>query len=393
MTDFFQSRLRLIVGAIGCFVLAGALVAVLSGAHADALPRPATAARPAVTASERIFAAFWNNVVEINPATGAVKVMTNHVSQLDHGPYLFVTALNGKTVYLVNENAGEVVPYSVATGQPGKAISVGHDAEAALVAPNGTLYVGSKGIVTRISTATNTAGPPINVHVDVASMVITPDGKTLYVADDNTGVVVPVSTATNTPGKPIKVGRDSAITDQTLAITPNGKTLYVAEVSGAIIPISTATGRKGAPFKVSGQPEAIAITPNGKTAYVIRGGPLSAVSPLDLATHHVGKSIPVPGLAEWIMMSPDGKTVYIGYLGGPVIPINTATNVKGPFFGWSQLTMAMAFTPGGGSTAYTCGWKGIIPVSTRTDTLGTTLYDPPIARPPDYPCSAIVVTP
>jgi hyaluronoglucosaminidase len=38
--------------------------------------------------------------------------------------------------------------------------------------------------------------------------VITPDGKTAYVANFSTGTVTPIMVATGQTGKPIKVGKD-----------------------------------------------------------------------------------------------------------------------------------------------------------------------------------------
>ena len=73
-----------------------------------------------------------------------------------------------------------------------------------------TAYVvnASSGTVTPISTATNTAGPPITVGSVPFSIAITPDGKTAYVANDGSGTVTPISTATNTAGPPITTGDD-----------------------------------------------------------------------------------------------------------------------------------------------------------------------------------------
>jgi DNA-binding beta-propeller fold protein YncE len=87
--------------------------------------------------------------------------------------------------------------------------------------PNGTTaYVVSYSEVTPIATATNTAGPPIKTGNRADGIVITPDGKTAYVANASKefirggkpvmrpGTVTPITLATNTPGKPIKVGKD-----------------------------------------------------------------------------------------------------------------------------------------------------------------------------------------
>src|SRR5580698_3339310 len=89
---------------------------------------------------------------------------------------------------------------------------------------------------------------------------------TAYVVNNGSKTVTPVNTATNVAGKPIKVGSDP----DPIAVTPNGKTVYVAnqQNSGTITPVSTATSTAGKPIPVGSDPVAIAITPNGKTAYV-----------------------------------------------------------------------------------------------------------------------------
>jgi DNA-binding beta-propeller fold protein YncE len=390
---------RRIRWAAGCVAVAGGLLAVLSGAgsaaaYPAAVTRPALVTHPEAVAPERIFAAFNDSVADIDPATGAVKVTDEHLGISDQGPYLLVATPDGKTVYLINSATGEVVPYSGTTGQPGKPIHVTRP-QVAVLAPDGTMYVGGKDTVTPISTATDKAGAPINVHGDVGSMAVTPNGRTLYVGDGNNGDVLPISTATNTPGTPIHLaaaGSFGMANGQGLAITPDGKTLWALDGANAVIPISIATGTKGTPVELSAV-MAVAITPSGTTAYVVRNGNgFAAVTPLNLATHKAEKSIPVPQMADWITMSASGRTAYVGYLGGPVIPISTATGVKGPYFGWSQLTMALALAPSG-TTAYTCGYRGVIPVSTTTDTLDATLYVPPLSNAPQEPCSAIVVTP
>jgi YVTN family beta-propeller protein len=93
-------------------------------------------------------------------------------------------------------------------------------------------------------------------------MAITPDGKTVYVVNENSGTVTPVRTATNTPGKAIRVGERR---DRVVAITPNGRTAYVANVgvgsASSVTPISTATNTAAREIIVGMNPSAIAITP------------------------------------------------------------------------------------------------------------------------------------
>jgi len=78
------------------------------------------------------------------------------------------------------------------------------------------------------------------------------------------GTVTPVNTATGTPGKPTQVGAGGACWDcpDQIVITPDGKTVYVTTGSG-VTPINTATNRPGKPIHVVGSSfnHAIAVTP------------------------------------------------------------------------------------------------------------------------------------
>jgi hypothetical protein len=144
--------------------------------------------------------------------------------------------------------ADTVTPVSIATGRPGRAITVGANLgpEAATAAialtPNGkTLYVGTNSdvagqddTVTPVSTATGRPGKAIRVGNGIDAIVITPNGKTAYAASFNVGTVTPIRVATNTAGKPIGVGTD--VGPMTMAVTPNGATVYVANVAGCASP-------------------------------------------------------------------------------------------------------------------------------------------------------------
>ena len=101
-----------------------------------------------------------------------------------------------------------MVPISTATNTAGAPIPVGGSPVAIAVTPDGrTAYVASRtpGTVTAISTATNAVVGALSVGALLDSIAITPDGKTAYVADA-AGVLIPVSTATNTAGPPIPAG-------------------------------------------------------------------------------------------------------------------------------------------------------------------------------------------
>jgi YVTN family beta-propeller protein len=91
-----------------------------------------------------------------------------------------------------------------------------------------------------------------------AAVAVTPDGRTVYVANEGSGTVTPIDTATRRPGRAIKVGAAPVA----LAITPNGRMIYVvSEGSSTVTPIATPTNRPGNPITVGAGPRAIVMTP------------------------------------------------------------------------------------------------------------------------------------
>jgi YVTN family beta-propeller protein len=291
---------------------------------------------------------------------------------------------------------GSVTPVDTATNTVIKTIPISGNPIDVVLAPDGkTAYVALQsangpslqGSVIPVSTSTYRVGAHIKVAASVpASMLITPNGKTLYVGDDISGTVSPICTATNTAGRPIKTGANPF--SVTMAITPNGKTVYVVneEPYGTVTPITTATNSAGKNIKVGVTPFAIVITPNGKTAYVLNLAEGEAgkgtVTPINTATNTAGKPIPIrhaafPLDANLMVITPDGKTIYVAGL-TTLTPIGTATNTALPAIRVAPRhgsDTAIAITPDG-KTVYLDGSFGrsgrgfIIPVSTATGAVG-----------------------
>jgi YVTN family beta-propeller protein/autotransporter-associated beta strand protein len=242
-------------------------------------------------------------------------------------------------VYVTNTSNGTVTPLDTATNTAGTPIQVGPNPFGIAITPNGkTVYVatvetigfpGAEGFVTPINTATNTAGAQIPVGPNPRGLAMSSDGKTLYVANliltgEDFGAVTPIDTATNTAGTPIAVGAGNQ--PFSLAITPNGKTVYVANPFGdSVFAINTGT-RAVTAIPVGATSFGIAITPNGKTVYVANAF-ANEVTVINTADNMVETSITVPGTPNGVAVSPDGKTVYVtNFTTETVTAINTTTN-------------------------------------------------------------------
>jgi YVTN family beta-propeller protein len=256
-----------------------------------------------------------NTVTPVNLATGTAAKPIKAGAGILLGT---VVTPNGKTVYVASGSQGRapgtVVPISTATNQPGKPIPVGGTPDDLVVTPNGkTVYVLNQDSdsVTPISTATNTAGKALKIGD--GAMVLSPSGKTLYVA--GLTKVTPVNTATNRPGKAITVSTLKGYFNWCLAITPNGRTLYVGgaitgdKTPGYVFPIATATGAVAKPVKtrLGTMPFAMSVTPNGATLYVLDdadAGPAGSAIPIDTATSKTGPAISLGGYPSAIVFAP-----------------------------------------------------------------------------------------
>jgi hyaluronoglucosaminidase len=89
------------------------------------------------------------------------------------------------------------------------------------------------------------------------------------VVNQGSGTVTPIRTAANTAAAPIPVGQGP----DAVVITPNGKTVYVASVGmgsvGSVTAVRTAAGQAAKAIPVGDSPDALAVTENGKTLYVV----------------------------------------------------------------------------------------------------------------------------
>jgi len=282
--------------------------------------------------------------------------------------------------YVSNSGSGSVTPFDTALKTPGKPIPVTGSPGALVPAPNGQfLYVASSAGVTPIGTDWNKAGKLIAIPDGAASLVITPNGKALYATTSRTSTkvntVIPISTSTRKAGKPITFAPGAGQHPSPLVITPDGKTVYVASALGTVTPVSTATGKAGKAipfgFKDPAGTAHLALSPNGKTLYAFISDPgktVTTVTPISTITNKAGAPVPVGQGPLTIAFSPDSKTAYVASSGegskvfvhAKLTPVSTATERPVPFLvlGPAADEINLAVMPDGSRIYADAIWNG-----------------------------------
>ncbi|WP_329274334.1 beta-N-acetylglucosaminidase domain-containing protein [Streptomyces sp. NBC_01451] len=253
-------------------------------------------------------------------------------------------------------------------------IPVGNNPGEVVVSPDGrTAYAANQGsdTVSVIDVAAAKVTATVAVGDVPAGLALTPDGRTLWVADYSDDAVQPIDLATETAGAKITVGDGP----ENMAITPDGTTLYVANIHDSTVsPVDIATGRAGTPIAVGPNPFNVVAAPDGRTVYVSDSGG-STVTPIDTATNDTRPTYLVTGQAYGLAVSPDGRTLWVSASNGDTItPLDTVTGAPGTpvTVGRSAFDVALDWN---GDTAYvtTADAGTLVPVTTATGKVGTPL--------------------
>jgi YVTN family beta-propeller protein len=232
-----------------------------------------------------------------------------------------------------------------------------YDLQGITISPNGTrLYVtnaadvgNGHGTVVVLDAATKAVIATIDAGTTPQAMVLSPDGKHLYVANWNqannsfpvtvNGGLSVIDTATNSVTSTVEVGHGPSA----IAVSPDGARVYVAnEYDDTVSVIDTATSAVLKTIPVGRWPLAVAISPDGSRAYVSDSD--AFVSVIDTATATVSATLPVgprPRAGTWpwtggfsssdiaLTVSPDGSALYVindNSSGEQLWEVDTATN-------------------------------------------------------------------
>jgi len=227
---------------------------------------------------------------------------------------------DGKTVYVANGSDNTVSVIDVETDTVVGTVSVDPTPYGIAVSPdNSTAWAAcfTTGTVVPIDRETLTAGTPIVVDATngVAGITAAPDGKTVWVAGSTlvtaNSAVYPIDVDTLTVGTAIDVA--DYLGD--LIITPDGKTLYVLGVSNGnyVYPIDVETKVVSDPIiglRLSGGNSNISVMACiSKLLYVPDGN--SYIMVIDIASNELIANIPDPNVPYGAGSSLDGSVVFV----------------------------------------------------------------------------------
>jgi len=235
---------------------------------------------------------------------GVFDVEQNKIVRVIEGgsdPENFDLSLDGKTMFVSNEDASTVSFIDVASGKVVQTISVGEEPEGVRLRPDGkVVYVTAEteGAVYVIDVATHKVLKSFKVGRRPRNILFLPDGSRAYVGAENDGTVALIDSIKHEKIQTITLGAPGEIRPMGLALSPDAKKVYVSTGRGRkVFVIETATNQVTTAFEVGLRPWGIAISPDGKTLFTANG-PSNDISVVDLASNTILKKIKV-GETPW----------------------------------------------------------------------------------------------
>ncbi|MGW5524115.1 beta-propeller fold lactonase family protein [Gordonia sp. NPDC003950] len=231
---------------------------------------------------------------------------TKSTVQVGEAPIHLVMSPDGSRAY-VNTFAGVAV-IDMSTGAVTEIPPGGDTWDLAMTPDGGLLYVttGSGNQVSVIDASTNTTVTTIPLTYPYG-VAIAPDGGYAYVTSDtDPGTVSVIDTSSNTIVKTIDVGTSP----ESVVISPDGTTLYVANEQTvsivAIDPSNPDNDTVTATISGIGNPNALAVSPDGKRLYVATQ---DSITSIDTLTRDVVSTTAIFNPRD-VAVSPNGTTLY-----------------------------------------------------------------------------------
>ena len=149
----------------------------------------------------------------------------------------------------------------------------------------------------------------VRVGISPAQMAVSPDQKSVYIANTGSNTVSVLNTDNDTIARTIALPPGSKPID--VAANPNGRYLYTADGgSNRVSVIDTRANRVVASVRVGTQPLSVAAAPDGKTVDAANSGS-GDVSVIDARTNSVVRAIPTGRFPSGVAVTPDGGSLYV----------------------------------------------------------------------------------
>jgi YVTN family beta-propeller protein len=254
-------------------------------------------------------------------------------------------------VWVSNEDGGDVVAVDPAAGTVVARIPVGKRPRGIRIAPDGrSLYVALSGSPKAGPGVDESKLPPADRAADGIGVVdiatrrlvkvlpsgqdpeafdLSPDGKTLYVSNEETAEVTVLDTITGAVKARVRVGEEP----EGVTVRPDGAFVYVTcEAENEVAVIDARSLKVVARIATGPRPRSVVFTRDGSVAFVTTEN-VAAVTVADAARHRAlaplaitstaGKPLPPRPMGS--VLSADGKTVYVSNgRGGSVAVIDVA---------------------------------------------------------------------
>ena len=193
---------------------------------------------------------------------------------------------------------------------------------ATAVSAQGTAYVSSEkdDALTMIDTQTLTVKGTVPTCKRGRHIQRLPDGKLMVACTDSNAADV-IDPATGKSVRRVPLGNEPEAFD----ISPDGKTIYVSNEDEAETSfVDAATGKVLNSIKVGQEPEGVKVSADGRTLYVT-SEVASMVHVIDVASAKVVKNVKVGKRPRRIAITPDGKELWVtNELGSSVSIVSTA---------------------------------------------------------------------
>lgn len=232
------------------------------------------------------------------------------------GRHLQLTPDRKLMLACTSSNAADVI--DPATGKSVRRIPLGEEPEAFDISPDGkTIYVSNEddGEASFIDASNGKVLKSVKVGDEPEGVKVSADGKTLYVTSEVANVVSVIDTASAKVVKNIKVGKRP----RRMAITPDGKELWVtSELDASVSVIATAdhSVKTTLKFAVKGAraeditPVGILMSADGKRAFVALGK-ANHVAFVDVASRKVTDLVLVGKRAWNVALDKAGARLFV----------------------------------------------------------------------------------